>query len=46
MYLDEDCQIEIDDFVIPAEVVDANEDEQVIIDYVVGVEYEITPNNQ
>lgn len=35
-----------DDFVVPAEVVDANEDEQAVIDYVAGVEYEITPNNQ
>lgn len=46
VYLDEDCQIEVDDFVVPAEVVEANEDEQVIIDYVAGVEYEIIPNNQ
>lgn len=39
VYLDEDCENEIDNFVVPADVVDANEDEKFIIEYVNRTDY-------
>lgn len=39
VYLDEDCEYEIDDFVVPASVVDANDDEKFIVEYINTTDY-------
>lgn len=39
VYLDEDCENEIDDFVVPAAVVDANVDERFIVAYINATDY-------
>lgn len=39
VYLDEDYEYEIDNFVVPAAVVDANEDEKFIVEYINATDY-------
>lgn len=39
VYLDEDCEYEIDDFVVPASVVDANDDEKFIVEHINTTDY-------
>jgi hypothetical protein len=39
VYLDEDCEYEIDNFVVPAAVVDANVDERFIVAYINATDY-------
>lgn len=39
VYLDEGCECEIDNFVVPAAVVDANVDERFIVAYINATDY-------